>query len=378
MKSPLRIAYITNARIPSTKAHGVQIMNMCDSFAKAGQHVELVLPHKKNFIGADPFEFYGVSQRFSVKKVFCLDFGGMTERLAVPLFFIDLVTFMIAAACSPSARHADVIYTRDYLLPFFFSRKRRIIAEIHTVPRNTGLFVRALKRVSRVVVITQGIKNTLIEKGIPAEKIIVAPDAVDLDMFDVRISRDDARKKLGLPIDKKIAMYIGLFDAWKGYITLLDASKELLAENIVVAMIGGDDARIAALRAAYPHVVFLGYRRYLELPENQKAADVLVIPNSARFPISKYFTSPLKLFAYMASGVPIVASDLPSLREVLHENNAFFAAPDDAHALAQAIRNALSHESAARQKAEQASSDVRQYTWDNRAQLILSHVSGLL
>lgn len=93
--------------------------------------------------------------------------------------------------------------------------------------------------------------------------------------------------------------------------------------------------RFAALQR-FPHVSFLGERPYKELPINQRAADVLVIPNTARTAISARFTSPLKAFAHMASDVPIVASDVPSIREALSETNAFFFAPDDARSLADA------------------------------------------
>jgi glycosyltransferase involved in cell wall biosynthesis len=78
----------------------------------------------------------------------------------------------------------------------------------------------------------------------------------------------------------------------------------------------------------------------------------------------------------MASGKPIVASDLPSLREVLSEKNAFLVKPDDPRALAEGIRFALAHPEEAARRAAQAREDVKRYTWEMRAEKILSFIGA--
>jgi putative flippase GtrA len=163
-------------------------------------------------------------------------------------------------------------------------------------------------------------------------------------------------------------MYIGRLDGWKGVGTLLEASTFVPETQVVV--IGGEEAQVEALRAQYPKVQFLGYRSYGELADNQAAADVLVLPNTAKDETSVRFTSPLKLFTYMASGKPIVASDLPSLREVLDEESAYFVAPDDARELARGIKQALGDPNA-ETKAHHARHKVAHYTWSARARTIL-------
>jgi len=95
---------------------------------------------------------------------------------------------------------------------------------------------------------------------------------------------------------------------------------------------------------------------------------VLVLPNSAQEPISREYTSPLKLFEYMAAGRPIVASDLPSLREVLsHSHNAWLVPPDDPAALAGALCTVRDDPALGSRLAAQASADIAAYTWDGRA-----------
>ena len=108
----------------------------------------------------------------------------------------------------------------------------------------------------------------------------------------------------------------------------------------------------------------------------QRAADVLVLPNRRDGGQSEYFTSPMKMFEYMASGTPLVASNLPSLREVLSETNAFLVEPDSASALAAGIREVLSRPEQAQSRALQAHHDVAKYSWHQRAQGIIKFISS--
>jgi glycosyltransferase involved in cell wall biosynthesis len=102
------------------------------------------------------------------------------------------------------------------------------------------------------------------------------------------------------------------------------------------------------------------------------AADALVLPNSAEKTISAEYTSPLKLFEYMAAGKPIVASDLQSVREVLDEGNACLVPPDNPKALAKGIHSVLDNPDYATRLGERAKADGVQYSWVCRAEAITS------
>ena len=73
----------------------------------------------------------------------------------------------------------------------------------------------------------------------------------------------------------------------------------------------------------------------------------------------------MKLFEYMASGNPIVASDLPSIRQVLNENNSILVAPEDPVALAEGIKKAVNKDTS--KLAAKAKEDVLAYSWTERA-----------
>jgi glycosyltransferase involved in cell wall biosynthesis len=84
----------------------------------------------------------------------------------------------------------------------------------------------------------------------------------------------------------------------------------------------------------------------------------------------------MKMFEYMASQRPIVASDLPSIREVLSENNAVLIEPDNPQSLAEGIKKALTDKELSQRISQQTQTDVEEYTWDKRAQKILEFIKN--
>jgi len=365
----MKILYLANARLPTDNAHGVQIVKTCEALAKAGAHVTLLRPWRINPHKGDIYEYYRVEHNFSIVTLPSAD----TLWLGRIGFWFQNVTFGLTALLYLLAHSFDIVYSRDELPLFFASLvSRKTYWESHT-GRHNALVARLLGRVSGLVVITQGLKDLYAGKGVPAQKILVAPDAVSLEDFAVTETKEEARLRLGLPQDKKIALYVGKLDGWKGVETLCAASM-YLPDDIRIAVIGGEPEEIAKLKKDAPRVTFLGWRPYRELPDNQAAADVLVLPNSGKSEVSARFTSPLKLFTYLAAGKPIVASDLPSIREVLDEHSAFFFAPDDAEDCARVIREALGNEAVATEKVRIAREYALRYTWKARGKRILGFI----
>ena len=159
---------------------------------------------------------------------------------------------------------------------------------------------------------------------------------------------------------------------WKGAKTLLEAAR-LSGEDILFVFVGGTKKDIGAFKSQAginKNILVAGHQPYQEIPFWLKAADLLVLPNSGEEDISRYWTSPMKMFEYMASGQPIVASDLPSLREVLNENNAVLVEPDNPKALAEGINKTLKNSAFSANISARALKDVQKYSWINRAKNI--------
>lgn len=367
-ESLFKLWYVANIRFPTEKAHGIQIMKMCEAFMHTGGDVRLVVPARRNTITDDPFSYYGIKDLFPVTYLSIWDTVAW-GRLG---FLFESLQFSLQAARFITRGSMDVVYGRDELVIWLVSMitRRPIVWESHTGAWN--FFAKhAARRAKAVVVITQGLKDFYVQRGVSQEKIIVAHDGVDVQVFADQEPKEIARKRLGIPLDKKIALYIGRVDGWKGANIFFDAARFFPADVIAV-VIGGEKDQVEVLRKKYPEIIFLGYRPYRELQHNQSAGDVLVLPNTGKDGISALFTSPLKLFSYMTSGRPIVVSDLQSVREILNDDFCFFVHPDDPYALAQGIARACDEKSDGAKKAMRAKEVVVQYDWNNRAKLIIS------
>lgn len=366
----MKLIYLSTARIPDDWAHSIQILKMCEAFANAGAEVSLVVPHRTKTSAEDPFAYAGVRPNFTITRLFCVDlFPGTQKKF---FYWLRTISFFIATKLYLAFRRYDILYTRELSA---WVPVPHTVYEIHTIGPVVAKIVSRLNASRGVVVITEGIRTELLELGVLEDHILTAADGVDLTDFEHPETKETARKRLGLPADAKLAFYIGRLDPWKGVDTLYAAARSL-APDVRVAVMGEGEQSLEALRTKHPEVTFLGFRPYRELANNQAAANVLVLPNSGKSNISAKYTSPLKLFSYMASGKPIIASDLQSLREVLSEKNAFLVKPDDPEALAEGIRYALRHPEEAAKRAAQALEGVKRYTWESRAKHILAFVGA--
>ena len=374
----MRLLYIANIRIPTEKAHGIQIMEMCSALARSGNDVTLLVPTRDNpsIRGVDPFVYYGLEKNFSIQFVQAPDptwlmgiLGGLYIKLQALLFIHCLRKFL-----AELKKDTGLLYTRDeHLLLFLLRYSNNVVWEGHTLPSKRRWYVPIWNRCSKIVVITKGLKDELVRLGVSQEKIMLAPDAVDLDKFHPKASVSDLRNVLGLPQDKKIIFYSGHLFEWKGAQVLADVASRL-DDDCLIVFLGGMDSDIQAFQTANRHlknVALLPHVPYAELPKYMACADVAVLPNKKGMEISELFTSPLKMFQYMASGVPIVASDLPSIREILNDSNAVLVEPNSPDALARGITKVLNDPDLAKRISAQALEDVKQYSWDKRAERIL-------
>jgi len=114
------------------------------------------------------------------------------------------------------------------------------------------------------------------------------------------------------------------------------------------------------------------------IPRYLCAADMLLLPNAPLSLESIRYTSPIKMFEYMASGVPIIASDLPSVREVLTERNAVLVDAGSASALADGIKRVVDDSVLAVRVSQEALQDAKDCTWKFRAQTIFTFFNAII
>lgn len=366
----MKLLYIAHIRLPTEKAHGIQIMEMCSAFVAQGLQVELVVPKRHNTITEDPFTYHDIKPTFGIRVLPSFDFIRF-GRLG---FLIGLLSFVLSTLWYALFKQG-IFYTRDELIALALHLLgKQVVWEGHTGQKSLAVRILILLRVP-IVVITEALKELYVSLGARASTILVAPDGADISRFDIPLTQTEARKELGLPLDTKIALYKGHLYERKGAHMLARAAHRLT--GVLCVFIGGTEEDVASFRKEFgdqENIRILGNRPRHETPVYQKAADVLVIPNSAKDDVSKLYTSPMKLFGYMASKVPVVASDLPSLREIVDESMVYFFAPDDPESLARVITGVLKEYPVAIKKAEATFAIAKQYSWDTRAEQILAFI----
>jgi glycosyltransferase involved in cell wall biosynthesis len=375
----MKILYIANARMPTEKAHGLTIAKSCESFARAGADVSLVLPRRYTHLKGDMFSAYSLERVFNVVRLPVVDVMHYSENRAAyffyaPTFYASVLLYVLFRSRS------SIIYTRDPRLIALSWLRFKVVYECHHVFDKRKSFFVGCRRAYRIVTISLALKNTFVQQGFDERSILVAPSGVDLSTFDIQMPKVEARRALDLPGYARIAIYTGNFTtmgADKGITDIVNSLKHI--PNMVFVGAGGNQQDIARYQAlarekgVEKQVLLFGHRTQAELALFQKAADVLLMP----FPDMPHYRnnmSPVKMFEYMASGTPIIASDLPTIREVLNEENAYIVPPGDPQKLAQAIARVFEEPAIAQAKATRAHHEVSAYSWRQRAERVLSFI----
>ncbi len=386
----MKLIYIANARIPTEKANGLQIMQNCEAFAVAGAQVRLWIPARRNTAAlddVDPFAHYGVERRFMIERLPCLDLLPLvpdrTDALAQAIFWVQWVTFTLAAFARALFTRADVFYSRDALILLMLSwvrPKRALAYEAHSMTRIGRM---AARRVGCVVTTTGRLAEEMTAAG--AARVMAAHDGIRAARFEALLDRAAARWVVGWETDAFIVGYVGRLHTMgmdKGVGRLVEALAS--RDGVALALVGGPDDMAAALRDRWialggrdQDFLYAGQVAPERVPVYIRAFDVcaLPLPRTEHF---AHYASPMKLFEYMAAGRPIIASDLPSAREVLTEGEtALFFPPDDVGAIRAAVERlrtdpALRGELAAHGRALA----LENYTWEARAEAILAFVEA--
>jgi glycosyltransferase involved in cell wall biosynthesis len=256
-----------------------------------------------------------------------------------------------------------------YIVPIFF--------ETHQIRNYEHLYKIALQRVKGIIVITEGLKNKFVEAyGISARKILMARDAVDVTKFQSVTSDKSIWAEHGIAPTKKIVLYSGTLAPEKGVDTLAGAAA-LVPSDVQIVFLGGTDEQVASFKEKYgqiENISIIGRVDHVMVPKYLASADVFVLPDSSKYTYSNLYTSPMKLFEYMASGHPILASKVPSLLEVLDEETAVFFEPDNHVSLAGVIEDVLKNTEKALHLSENARERVSEFTWEKRTKAIVAHI----
>ena len=376
----MNITYISYAAVPSYAAESLQIMKVCEAMMEEGHDVRLIAPARRTdpaLRDVDVARHYGL--RREIKPVYRV----------LPPTYLGQAWYALRGRLSSLGR---IAYTRyGSCAAVCINAGARTVLELHGLPKvgSPADFVlkrllRTQSRRLRVVTITDALRRMLAERYpfADSEKVIVAPDGVDTARFDSAPGRDEARRILNLPKDAPIVGHVGSLSPTNGV--------EILAKLIsrmpeIHFCIVGDSGRGGALdylkevsRNSKTNGVNLtapGQVPNSEVPLWMSACDILLLANQTPpgwENRNALWTSPLKLFEYMASGRLIIASDLPVIREVLDDETAFLVQSDDTGAWMKAIRATVKDPKRGKAIGEAARRKAKErYTWRARTRTAL-------
>lgn len=374
----MRIAYVDPHPVPGPSVEALQIAQNVDAFARVAARVDLVTPQPavddavEDALGRPFHERVRTAYQRDYRR--CWWAPSHSNRMFFHAMRRWLRRERPDAVWVRHLRTARAILAMREAPPLFFETHEvfaRTLAETREAPARKLASLRALERdvysgARGIIALTTALAADLRDDYRTTGPMLIAADGVDA------ILAAQARPvALGR---EPIILYIGSLHPWKGVDIAIGAMRDVPRGTLVV--VGGGDAtipplrEIAARQGVAARVRFVGAVKPAVRFDWIAAASVCVLPlSSAR--IAARYTSPLKLFEYLALGKPVVTADLPSIREIVeHGRNAWLVAHAEAQAFAAGINRVLADAALRRSLGDEALRTAGTRTWDARARTI--------
>jgi glycosyltransferase involved in cell wall biosynthesis len=365
----VRLAYLSNSKIPSREANSIHVMRMCQAFGQLGHEVTLVAPEMRSGLEPgvpDPYAFYGVERCFELRKlpwrvfkgrgwIYGWEAGRLASRLNV-----DGAFGRCLHACAVAAHFGVPTVWDTHMLTFLQRQDER------------WLFRRFVKSAALRGMLTNcnSLRRAVLEQFPELQdRIVAAHNGADMVGSDLKPA------DLGVTRGRQQVGYVGQLYPGKGF--------ELIREMAVSAqwadfhVVGGEQEMLDALLrdpSLPSNIRFHGFVAPSETQRLTLAFDALLAPYQSEVQVAgggntAAWMSPLKLFAYMAAGKPILCSDLPVLREIIeHARNGLLLPAHDPRAWAEALRSLYDNPAEGQRLGATARADfLARHTWRKRA-----------
>ncbi|MES2708965.1 MAG: glycosyltransferase family 4 protein [Verrucomicrobiota bacterium] len=410
----MKIIYATGARIPSTQANSVNVVNFSDALAAGGHEVELMCgsPFRSSaelepqYGPKSPFRLHsgilGLKLKRPRKKTSAPSSGtggapaatvksasatpsssaapkAKKEASGLSLRTLKRIAFGWNAAWRSKRQKVDLLYSRsEYACLFASLLGVKTAWEAHAVMEmdpfsHTRVMPVLARRGVPIFPITEALAEDLKQAyGFTDAGMTVLPDGANPPLT--------AERSTEVPSDGFNVGYVGHLYPGKGMEVISAVAP--LCPWATFHIVGGSDDLRAEWREKcreMPNVIFHGYANQTKVSEYLNAFDAALLPILRKISVPGGFdigrwTSPLKLFEYMAHRKAIVASDVPVLKEVLNDRkNSILCDPDNPQSWADALSELRSNEEFRRELAATAHAEFEErYTWRSRSQIMLS------
>lgn len=387
----MRLTYLDPHPVPDESPEALQILYTVDALGGIGVDVTLVTPKPRHEISVE--SILGRPRSARVRFHYLPD---LRKRWWFP--FASNKPFYFMARGALRRLDTDVVLARNLKMAEYLLRRAPripLVFETHEVfaqtyreqhPHPTA----GQRRKLRVLGAREGFVyrhaagllalTPLLLEDIRREYRVNTPAQIVPDGVDLRQAETSATPAAN---PTPMLLYLGSLHPWKGVDTLILAMKYVTRPAHLV-VVGGHRARIADLRAlaeregVAERVVFVGPVEPGRRFEWIHRADICLLPLTSTSIGSRY-TSPLKLFEYMAVGKPIVASDLPSMRVVLEpDKHALLVQESSADGFAKAIERLLRQPALGERLAAAARARAAEFSWQARAQRARAFIADIM
>ena len=377
----MNVYYAIPEKLPAVQARFLQIMNTAHALARAGAEVKLLTAFRPGAGPEDILAHYGLPADPNLEIVglpmLRRDQASWLRVSWHGVFQAALLKYLFTRR-----RRGGVVFVRHLKLASFLLRWKSplglpVVYEAHEIFHRTADSPRGQKRLAPLEIRTARKADAVV-----CTSSVLAQEFQDLGAADPQVTPHGVREEwfevnrtLGGPV-----IYTGGLYPWKGVDDLLEAAVMLPGQRFLI--VGGGD-RLDYLQDAADRlglggrVDFVGRVPHESIPVFLGEAGLAVLPNRPG-PDTRY-SAPLKLVEYMAAGLPLVAADVPTFREILvDERNALLFEPGHAADLAAALNRLIVDPALAANLGRRARNQAAQYTYARRAERLIDLFGSVL
>jgi len=388
----MKIGYILNYDLDLSLPRGdaIHVLSFIENIAKVGHEIFLIQKNNSN-TKINYVKSYNISSPTKFKKlnklaygiVFCFRLSSIIKKETPTLIHereIGWRTYLNFGGILLAKKNkipyvlevnAPILYERGIYHSYFSCKIEEISEKV--------LFSRA----NRIIVVSNVLKNYVMSKNIPSEKVIVVPNGANEKLLNPNISGKKIRKKYNLE-NKRIICFSGSLDQeWQGIDEILKSAEMISSiDPTIYFLIIGDLKEQDQTKNSPQNVIFTGAINHSDLPNYLAAADILLAPYKLKeqFKEIGFYNSPVKLFEYMAMGKPIIASNIGQISEVIeHGKTGLLIEPGNYQELTSNILTLFENKQLREELGVNAREElVRNYTWKINADKIVNVYKDLI
>ncbi|MBM1106765.1 glycosyltransferase family 4 protein [Aurantibacter crassamenti] len=360
----------------SMPSRGVFVYKLIQQFVKLGHQVSVISPEgisfnpKKNTKKSYGNELATVYRpkylSASAKNIFGFNtyrIGEQGQVWAVERTIKEYkIEFDIVYAHFLSNTFIALQATSTYGKPVFAAVGEYNNIDVRRAYYSTNYYAKMLSRVTGFIAVSPQIVDKLVSLGVDENKISMKPNGVDFNLF-FKQDKIEMRKKHGLPLDKRLAIFVGRFVETKGPLKLLAAAENI--KNLGLILVGSGEQQLESEKIVFKNKVASNV-----VPELLSAADVFVLP-------THHEGSSNAIVEAMACGLPIVSSDLPEIRVQCNDSFSILVDPLNEEAINIAISAILSNPEKTEEMSRYALENSKKFDITKRAKDILDFITTM-